>query len=140
MAPRAELYRKSALFAVLAICTNAGGNFLLSRGMHVVGPTVGVSPLAYLSVLRNPFVDAGVACLAAWLLSQLSLLSWADLSYVLPITATAYALTAVAGWLGLGEHVSDSRWAGIFLITAGAILVGRTIPRTTPSHPEEDPE
>lgn len=140
MQGRPELYRKSAFFAVLAIATNAGGNFLLSWGMHAKGPTVGVSPLAYLGLLRNPFIDGGVICLAGWLLAQLSLLSWADLSYVLPITATAYALSAFTGWIGLGEHVSISRWGGIGLITIGAILVSRTIPRTTASHPEEDPE
>lgn len=123
--------QKSLLFAAIAIGANVFGNLLLTAGMHQIGPTITVSPLAYLHVLRNPLVDLGVALLAVWLFANLSLLSWADLSYVLPITAAGYALAAILGWATLGERVSHGRWVGIALITAGAILVGRTQPRTT---------
>jgi uncharacterized membrane protein len=127
----AIIRRKSAFFAAIAICANVCGNLLLTAGMHQVGPTVSVSLLVYLHVLRNPVVDGGTALLAIGLFANLSLLSWADLSYVLPVTAAGYALSAILGWAALGEHVSRSRWIGIALITAGAILVGRTQPRTT---------
>lgn len=124
--------RKSAFFAAIAICSNVCGNLVLTVGMHRVGPTVTVSLLAYLRVLHQPLVDCGTALLALGLFANLSLLSWADLSYVLPVTAAGYALSATLGWAVLGEHVSGPRWIGIGLITAGAILVGRTQPRTTP--------
>ena len=132
----ARLHRKSAIFAVVAVMASVAGNFLLSRGMHEVGRTLSTSPLDYLATLLNPSVAGGVTLLAVWLLAQLSLLSWADLSYVLPITATAYAMTAVVGWLAFSENVSPERWAGVALITTGAMLVGWTQPRTTP--PEVD--
>ncbi|MBZ5601798.1 MAG: EamA family transporter [Acidobacteriia bacterium] len=125
-----ELRRKSIVFALIAIVTNVGGNALLARGMHQTGQPL--SLLDYLHVLANPFVDAGIAMLAAWLLANLSLLSWADLSYVLPITATGYAFAAILGWAALGEHVSTSHWIGVTLITIGAALVGKTPPHTTP--------
>ncbi len=124
--------RKSAFFAATVICANVCGNLLLTAGMHQVGPTVTVQLIAYLHVLRNPFVDCGTALLALGLFANLSLLSWADLSYVLPVTATGYAFSAIVGWAVLGEHVSRGRWSGVALITLGAILVGRTQPRTTP--------
>lgn len=124
------LRRKSIVFALIAILANDFGNLLLTAGMHQIGPTVTVSPLAYLHVVRNPIVDGGVVLLTVWLLANLCLLSWADLSYVLPITATGYALAAVLGWAALGEHVSRDRWIGIGLITVGAILVGRGDPKT----------
>lgn len=124
--------RKSIYFAATAICANVCGNLLLTAGMHQVGPTVTVQILAYLHVLRNPLVDGGTALLALGLFANLSMLSWADLSYVLPVTAAGYALSAILGWAVLGEHVSAGRWLGISFITAGAILVGRTQPRTTP--------
>jgi uncharacterized membrane protein len=126
------LRRKSLTFACIAIATNVGGNVLLTRGMHQIGPTISVSPLHYLKIVMNPWVAGGVALLAVWLLSNLSLLSWADLSYVLPITATGYALAAILGWAALGEQVSPLHWAGVGLITLGAVLVGRTPPHTTP--------
>lgn len=126
------LRRKSILFASIAIICNVTGNLLLTRGMHQVGPTISVSPLRHLHSLANPWVDGGIALLAAWLLANLSLLSWADLSYVLPITAGGYALAAILGWAALGEHVTVVHWTGIGLITVGAFLVSRTPPHTSP--------
>ena len=105
--------------------------------MHEVGPTVSAAPLDYLAALLNPSVAGGIGLLVIWLLCQLSLLSWADLSYVLPITSGAYVLTAFVAWLALDERISLHRWMGIALITAGAILVGRTYPRTTGPDEEE---
>jgi len=99
--------------------------------MQQVGETVSASPLPYARAFLNPWVDLGVVVLAIWLLSELSLLSWADLSYVLPVTATAYVLNAVVGKFLLANHVSPIHWAGIFLITIGALIVGRTAARTT---------
>lgn len=121
-----HLRHKSLLFAAISIITNVSGNLLLSRGLR------GATLDPFWRVFENPWVDAGIAVLAFWLLANLSLLSWADLSYVLPITAGGYALSAISGFAALNEHVSTSRWIGVGLITAGAILVARTTPRTTP--------
>jgi drug/metabolite transporter (DMT)-like permease len=38
------------------------------------------------------------------------------------------------GKVFLGEHISATRWAGILLITLGALLVRTTAIRTTKSH------
>jgi drug/metabolite transporter (DMT)-like permease len=59
----------------------------------------------------------------------MTLLSWADLSYVLPVTSIGYALSALAGRLFLHETVTPSRWAGILAIVVGVALVARTAPR-----------
>jgi uncharacterized membrane protein len=61
----------------------------------------------------------------------MALLSWADLSYVLPVTALGYVLTVLAGRVLLTEQVTGKRWAGTLLIVAGVFLVGRTPVRTT---------
>ena len=61
----------------------------------------------------------------------MTLLSWADLSYVLPVTAIGYVLVALVGRLFLAEQISIKRWAGIGLIVAGVALVSLgTPPRT----------
>jgi uncharacterized membrane protein len=138
MTPHArELRRKTAVLTVAVIVTNVAGNFSLSMGMKQVGETVSASPLPYLHALLNPWVITGVVLLALWLISNLSLLSWADLSFVLPITAVAYVITAILGRVVLDEHVSTVRWAGIVLIMTGAVIVGRTSPRTTPEHEQD---
>ncbi len=100
--------------------------------MRTVGETVSLSPLDYLKAMTNGWVMIGIALLICWLISQLSLLSWADLTFVLPITAVSYVLAALLGAISLREHVSISRWAGVGLIFLGVVLVGRTRPRTAP--------
>ena len=74
----------------------------------------------------------GVLLLIVWLISQLSLLSRVDLSYVLPVTSVSYVLTALMGEFLLHERVSTGRWIGIGLIGLGVSLVVRTVPRTVP--------
>ena len=85
----------------------------------------------YIKAIFNPWVMVGIALLILWMLSRMALLSWADLSYVLPVTSIGYVLAAVSGTLFLGEHIPASRWVGTLFIMAGAILVGRTSARTT---------
>jgi uncharacterized membrane protein len=85
--------------------------------------------LQYLQIFANPWVDGGVLLLIVWFASQLSLLSWSDLSYVLPITAGSYVLTAVLGKVFLHEVVSVERWLGILVISVGVLLVIGTAPR-----------
>jgi uncharacterized membrane protein len=73
--------------------------------------------------------------LILWLLSRMTLLGWADLSYVLPVTAMGYVLTALVGRYFLGEAISYQGWAGTILIVAGIVLVGMTQANTTGSEP-----
>jgi uncharacterized membrane protein len=125
-----HLVRKTHLFAILVILTNVLGNFSLSWGMHQVGRLVTVSPLAYVQALFNPWVATGVGLLILWMLSQMTLLSWADLSYVLPVTSVGYVLAALMGHFFMAERISPARWAGIGLIMVGVALVGDTHPST----------
>ena len=120
------------VLAVAVIVFNVSGNYLLDVGMRSVGQIVSLSPLDYLRVFGNAYVVSGVLLLLVWLLCQLSLLSWADLTYVLPITSVSYVLTAVVGALFLKEHVSAARWLGVSLIVTGVLVVGSTHPRTAP--------
>lgn len=117
---------------VAAIVLEVLGNFYLSMGMREVGRVVTLSPAPYVLALLNPWVALGVALLAGWMIAQLMLLSRADLSYVLPVTAISYVMTALMGELLLGEAVSAVHWTGIGLITLGVTVVSRTAPRTTP--------
>ena len=121
---------KTRVFTAIVVVSNIVGNSALTHGMRQLGD-IGYSPLALVGALFHPWVALGVALLILWTLSHMALLSWADLSYVLPVTAIGYILTALSGKFVLGETVSAARWAGILLITAGVTLVGMTAPSTT---------
>ncbi|HOK44652.1 MAG TPA: EamA family transporter [Bryobacteraceae bacterium] len=123
--------RTSALVAAVVL-GNVFGNFSLSQGMNDLGALLTTSLPAFLAGILNPWVGAGVCVLILAFLAQLSLLSRADLSYVMPVTSVSYVGTAIMGRVFLDEEIELTRWAGIGLITIGAALVGRTKLCTTP--------
>jgi len=111
----------------VVVFSNVFGNFFMKRGM----PPQLSTPVEYITVLFRPWVSLGVLLMILWMLSRMALLSWADLSYVLPVTSVGYVLVALAGRIWLHEQITARRWTGIVLIMAGVALVGgRTAPRT----------
>jgi uncharacterized membrane protein len=129
----ARLRVKTRLFTAIVIVSNVSGNSALAHGMKRLGD-IGNSPLALIGALFHPWVALGVALLILWTLTMMALLSWADLSYVLPVTAIGYVITALSGKYLLGETIPIEHWAGILLITCGVTLVGLTRPATTAEH------
>ena len=86
--------------------------------------------MSFLRAIFSPWVSVGICLLITWMISRMFLLSWADLSYVLPVTAFGYVLNAVLGRLFLSEVITPARWAGTLLIMAGVVLVGLGTPHT----------
>src|SRR4029077_1662215 len=127
---------KTKLLTAFVVSTNVLGNFSMSWGMKHQAVDLGLSPLAYIRLIFTPWVLLGTALLILWLLSRMTLLGWADLSYVLPVTSMGYVLPALVGIYFLGEAISYQGWAGTVLIVAGIILVGVTQPNTTGSEPD----
>jgi drug/metabolite transporter (DMT)-like permease len=115
---------------LIAIVTQVAGNVFLSHGMRDAGAIVSASPLDYIRAL-NAWTVAGVCMLAIWMITDLALLSRADLSFVLPVIATSYVLIALVGHFVLAERVSGLRWIGIVLITFGVLVAETTPDRTT---------
>ena len=123
----ARLRVKTWVCATVVVLSNVFGNFFLKKGMPADLPT----PWSYITVLFHPLVALGVFLLILWLMSRMTLLSWADLSYVLPVTSIGYVLVALVGRFFLAEQIPARRWAGIGLIVAGVALVSLgTAPRT----------
>jgi len=126
---------RTFLLALAVTVLNCFGNLSLAWGMKHAAVQVGLSPTGYLRDMLNPFVALGIALLILWLLTRMALLSWADLSFVLPVTAVGYFLAAAAGYFFLNEPISGAQWLGTLLIFAGTILVGSTSHKT--KHPHE---
>jgi uncharacterized membrane protein len=125
---RSGLLLKTRILTVIVVLTQVLGDYFLSYGLRGTGSLVGRPPLAYILVLANPWVALGVGLLISWLFSHMILLSWADLSYVLPVTSIGYVLVTMTGRFLLHEAVSPLRWCGVMLIMAGVMLVGRGAP------------
>jgi len=118
------------LLALGVILTGAAGNALLRLGVGSAGPILTLSPMAYIREFARWSVLTGVIVLIAGYILQLSLLSWADLTFAVPVTSASYVLIPLVGALGLHEHVSLAHWMGVLLILCGVIVVGRTRPLT----------
>jgi drug/metabolite transporter (DMT)-like permease len=133
---------KTRVCLFIIIVANAVGNLLLAYGMQQVGSIASYSPVelvrAGLQAMTNGWVLSGVLLLLVFFVAHALVLSWADLSYVLLVTAIGYVLVAVLSRQFLGETISLLRWAGTVVITAGVLLVGSTPVSTveTPAAPK----
>lgn len=122
-----------AMVCAMVVCANAG-DLLLKSAMLQIGPVqltaAGVAH-AFRMTVTNGTLWAGIFFLAGFMLSYMTVLSWADYSYVMPAGAFGYALLTFLAVVFLHEAVSTRRWVGVVLICVGVLLVGQTKPRTT---------
>jgi drug/metabolite transporter (DMT)-like permease len=121
---------KTLLLVIVAVVLGGAGHVLLSKGMKPVGDLT-EAPAGRLGgmmarALSNQWVLVGVALQAVFFFTYLALLSRAEVSQLLPLTALDYVVVALLAQWVLGEVVTPARWAGIGLIAAGVALVSRT--------------
>lgn len=115
------------IFILVVVVTNTFGNILLAIGMKRMPDFYALPLFSYIAILgKNWHVLGGTALLSIWMLGQLSMFTWADLTYVLPVTSSGYILTAILGKFLLGEQISFIRWIGITVIFVGVMLVSET--------------
>ncbi len=133
---------RTILVLFIAICAQTLGDVFLTKGMKSIGEVDTLDPLELLrigvQVFTTPYVWLGILILSIFFGLYLIALSWADLSFVLPVTAFGYVLNAFMSWQFLGERVSTARWLGTIIICIGVAVVSRTEQRTT--RPERDGE
>ncbi len=141
---------KNLIVISLVVVLKVLGDVCLSHGMREVGEVHLLHPLALLAIglrtLTDPWVDIAMTLLLAYILLYMAVLSWLDLSYVLPMTTSGYVLTALFAWLLLHEEIAATRWAGTFTIAIGVLLVGLSdaakgrLPVREPSHQDKTTE
>jgi drug/metabolite transporter (DMT)-like permease len=134
---RTSVFRAYRLLA-LVLFLRPFGNLCLAWGMKHFAAVLSLNPFVYLRALMNPFVALGIAALVLGLLTRMALLSLADLSFVLPLTASGYIVSTFLGKFFLSEQVSSGRWLGTVLIFVGTALVSFTS-QTTPARAESAP-
>ena len=117
----------------MVVCANVG-DLLLKRGMTQIGAVAltaqGIG-LAFRLTITNASIWLAIFFLIGFMVSYMTVLSWADYSFVMPAGAFGYAVLTFLAVIFLHESVSPRRWFGVALICVGVVLVGQTKPRTT---------
>jgi multidrug transporter EmrE-like cation transporter len=133
MSPSRHLRTRTLFFVLLMVLASSTGDIFLKQGLDRIDVQLNPASLgsAFLQTVASGRIWLGVACVLVSFVFYLLLMSWADYSYVMPVSSFGYALVALLGVLVLGESVTLGRWAGVALICLGVTLVGRTEPRTT---------
>ena len=127
IASRAHAYKMLFLLLLLRPL----GNVSLAWGMKHSARLI-FGPFPFLRAILNPFVAGGVVLLVLALLVRMAMLSVADLSLVVPLTASGYILSTVLGRFILDEPVSSKQWIGTVLIFLGASFVTPKSAASTP--------
>ncbi len=117
---------KTFLLLAMLIVFSSLGEILSARGMKQIGE-VSFRPRLLLRTIPRLFTNgnliAGVACLAFSFFSFLSLLSYADLSFVVPLTAMGYITNTIGAKFLLHEKISKARWWGTVMVTFGVAII-----------------
>ena len=78
-------------------------------------------------VVINPFIGLGVLCMAADFFGFIALLSLADLSLVMPMTALSYPFSILGSHFILKERLTAGRLAGTGLIGIGVAFISMNL-------------
>ena len=111
---------KWLLIVVVVVCT-VGSDVLQSFEMKRSGAE-GEIRRSVASMTRPLFV-LSIVLLAISFFAFLRVLRVAAVSFVSPVTASAYVLDGLLAKFFLKEHVNGARWLGIAFVSLGVVLV-----------------
>ena len=134
MSSEKRLRIKTLIMVLAMVVCAVTGDLLLKRGMSELGAvhfSASAIGQALLHMATSGTIWLGILFLLGFMATQMTVMSWADYSYVMPAGAFGYALQTFLAVVVLHEVVSTKRWIGVFLICIGVVLVGQTKPRST---------
>src|SRR2546427_5657561 len=128
--------RIKTLVMVLAmvVCANAG-DLMLKRGMSEIGAvrlTASGLAQAFRLTVASGTIWVAIFFLTGFMLSYMTVLSWADYSYVMPAGAFGYALLTLLAVVFFHQPGLLRRWGGGVFIFFGGLLVGQKKTKKTP--------
>lgn len=130
-----RLHLKTYILVLIVVIFGPLGNVLVGKGVKSVGEMTNWEPRAlfdfFWRAFTTPTIWLGIACLLAFFVAYMLVLSWADYSFVQPATSVSYAVVAFLSIVLLREVVKPLQWVGVGIICLGVFVVGSTTPRTT---------
>lgn len=118
---------RDAVLLTIIIVGGTTGELCVTRAMKVIGEVHSFYPHHILRsisrALRVGWMWLGLVLMGLGFFSLLTILSWENVSFVVPVTALSYVIGALGGKFMLGEKIEPRRWAGVLLVCVGVLLV-----------------
>lgn len=118
---------RTALFLSIVIVAGTSGELLMAHVMKQAGQTETIRQPGVIGLLAHAFRPSAMwislALQALAFFALLALLSWDDLSFVVPVTALNYVVSAAGSAVFLRERVDRTRWAGVLLVCVGVAVM-----------------
>ena len=112
---------------VLIVVSGTAGELCVSRAMKSVGEVHDFRPRSILRFvlqsLRLRWMWLGIALMCLGFFSLLAILSFQEVSFVVPVSALSYAAGAFGAKAFLGERINRNRWVGIAVVCIGVTIV-----------------
>lgn len=120
------------LIILLSVLSSSIAQIFLKKGMmncecSFALETSNIIPLLSALVL-NPFLIAGVTLHVFALFTWLYVLKHVEVSYAYPFISMGFVIVLLISYFLFNENVNAVRIAGVALIVAGIIMVGRSAP------------
>ena len=116
-----------AILFLFIVVAGTGGELCISRAMKSVGEIHDFRPRSLIRfvghALSLPWTWAGIGLMSLGFFSLVAILSFDDVSFVVPFSALSYVAGAFGARVLLGERISRNRWLGIGAVTIGVTLV-----------------
>lgn len=119
---------ETLLIVSVSVVLGSFGQVFMKKGLTNMGGiklTELLSPKLF-AVISEPSTFAGLVFYVLATMLWFVALSGAQLSYVYPMIALGYVVTAALATHYFGEVVSSTRWFGIALILLGVFFVSRS--------------
>lgn len=117
----------TAMMILTIVLSNAAGDLFITRGMKQIGEISTLNPRELFLISKKVIINRnfilGIVFLSISFFSFLAVLSWADLSFVIPATSLIYVVSPLGAKMFLNEEISSLRLAGIVLVCLGVALV-----------------
>jgi drug/metabolite transporter (DMT)-like permease len=118
--------RETVLFFLIVVAGTAG-ELSVSRAMKSVGEVHDFRPRSILRFVLQSFrlrwMWVGIALMTLAFFSLLAILSFRQVSFVVPISALSYVAGAFGAQLFLRERINRNRWIGIAIVCLGVTIV-----------------
>ena len=116
-----------AILFFFIVVAGTGGELCISRAMKSVGEIHDFRPRSLVRfvahALRLRWIWAGIFLMSLGFFSLVAILSFDEVTFVVPFSAMSYVAGALGARMFLGERITRHRWLGIIAVTLGVALV-----------------